>query len=68
MESGHLGNAGEVNAIGLPYSVEGVADPSLCSFAPLVIMSWSSSSERAVYHTQYNNVVSLTDIRHVACD
>lgn len=68
LESGHLGNAGEVNAIGLPCSVEGAADPSLCSSAPLVITSWSSSSERAIYHTQYNNVVSLTDIRHVTCD
>lgn len=38
---------------GLPCSVEGVADPSLCSSVPLVITSWSSSSERAMsYITQ----------------
>jgi len=53
----------EVNTIGLPCFVEGAADPSLCSSAPLVITSWSSSSEKAICHTQHN-VVSLTDIRH----
>lgn len=51
----HLGNAEEVNAVGLPCSVEGAADPSSCNSAPLVITSWSSSSERAVCHTQHNN-------------
>lgn len=60
LESGHLGNAEEFSAIELPCSVEGAADPSLCSSAPLVITSWSSSSERAICHTQHNNVVSLT--------
>lgn len=60
LESGHLENAEEFSAIELPCSVEGAADPSLCSSAPLVITSWSSSSERAICHTQHNNVVSLT--------
>lgn len=47
------------NVAGLPCSVEGAADPSLCNSALLVITSWLSSSARAICQIQHNNVVSL---------
>lgn len=52
------------NVAGLPCSVEGAADPSLCNSALLVITSWSSSSERAICQIQHNNVVSLNGFIH----
>lgn len=39
----------------LPCLDESGADPSLCSFVPLVRVSWSSSTERAKSHKQYKN-------------